>query len=133
MCYPDGGVVDDLLVYRLTTDQFMLVINASNIDKDLEWMDRHLIGDVVIRNVSEQTALLALQGPLAETILSRVTDASLSDLTSFSFISNVQVCGVQALVSRTGYTGEDGFELYLPGADALHVWRTLLEHGRDHA
>ncbi|NTZ17027.1 glycine cleavage system aminomethyltransferase GcvT [Paenibacillus sp. JMULE4] len=132
MCYPDGGVVDDLLVYRLSADQFMLVINASNIDKDLEWMDRHLIGDVVIRNASEQTALLALQGPLAETILSRVTDASLSDLTSFSFISNVQVCGVQALVSRTGYTGEDGFELYLPGADAPHVWRTLLEHGRDH-
>ncbi|MBP1172529.1 glycine cleavage system T protein [Paenibacillus sp. PvR098] len=72
MCCPDGGVVDDLLVYRLSADQFMLVVNASNIDKDLEWMDRHLIGDVVIQNISEQTALLALQGPLAETILSRL-------------------------------------------------------------
>lgn len=131
MCYPDGGVVDDLLVYRLSADQYMLVINASNIDKDLEWMDRHLIGDVVIQNVSEQTALLALQGPLAETILSQVTDVSLPGLKSFSFIPNARVCGVQALISRTGYTGEDGFELYLPSTDAPDVWRALLEKGRE--
>ncbi|MBP1156733.1 MULTISPECIES: glycine cleavage system aminomethyltransferase GcvT [unclassified Paenibacillus] len=132
MCCPDGGVVDDLLVYRLSADQFMLVVNASNIDKDLEWMDRHLIGDVVIQNISEQTALLALQGPLAETILSQVTDAPLAELTSFSFIPNVQVCGVQALISRTGYTGEDGFELYLPSASASVVWKALLENGREY-
>lgn len=132
MCYPDGGIVDDLLVYRLSADQFMLVVNASNIDKDLEWLDRHLIGDVVIRNASEQTALLALQGPLAETILSRVTDAPLAELLSFSFIPDARICGVQALISRTGYTGEDGFELYLPSADAPIVWRALLESGRGH-
>lgn len=131
MCYPDGGVVDDLLVYRLSADQYMLVINASNIEKDIEWMNRHLLGDVVLENRSDETALLALQGPLAEAILSKVTAAPLSQLKSFRFIPDAVVCGVKALVSRTGYTGEEGFEIYLSAGDAPAVWRGLLEAGRD--
>lgn len=129
MCYPDGGVVDDLLVYRLTADQFMLVINASNIDKDLAWMNEHLIGDVQLNNLSDTTALLALQGPQAAAILSRVTMAPVAELQSFCFLADVTVCGVKALVSRTGYTGEDGFELYVASDDAPAVWQGLLEAG----
>lgn len=131
MCYPDGGVVDDLLVYRISEDQYMLVINASNIEKDIEWMNRHLLGDVVLENQSDETALLALQGPLAEGILSKVTQAPLSQLKSFSFLPDSEVCGVKALVSRTGYTGEDGFEIYVSAGDAPAVWLGLLEAGGD--
>lgn len=130
MCYPDGGVVDDLLVYRISADQYMLVINASNIEKDIEWLKGHLLGDVVLEDKSDQTALLALQGPLAEAILSKVTAAPLSQLKSFRFIPDAEVCGVKALVSRTGYTGEDGFEIYMGAGDAPAVWRGLLEAGR---
>lgn len=130
MCCPDGGVVDDLLVYKCSADEFMLVINASNIEKDLEWMDRHLIGDVVINNVSDETALLALQGPKAEAILSRLTTADLTQLKGFEFIPDVSLDGVKALISRTGYTGEDGFEIYVKAQDAAYVWEALLQAGK---
>lgn len=113
MCYEDGGVVDDLLVYRFKEDQYMLVINASNIDKDLAWMQKQQSGAVTLNNISEQTALLALQGPAAGFILSKLTDAPLQELKAFSFLPDVEVGGVTALLSRTGYTGEDGFELYM--------------------
>lgn len=133
MCYPTGGVVDDLIVYRLGAEQFMLVINASNTDKDLEWMaeQRELAGaaQVQIENISDRTALLALQGPLAEQILCRLTDAPLSALQPFHFMENVSVAGIKALISRTGYTGEDGFELYIDSSDAIALWRQLLQAG----
>lgn len=129
MCYPDGGVVDDLLVYRFTQDYFMLVVNAANIDKDLEWLTRHLIGDVEITDVSGEMALLAIQGPLGETILSQVTDVPLTELKSFRFVPDANVAGEKTLLSRTGYTGEDGFELYLPAKDAIKVWQSLLLAG----
>jgi aminomethyltransferase len=129
LCYPNGGVVDDLLVYKLTQDQYMLVVNASNIDKDFAWLSEHLIGDVVLENLSEQTALLALQGPLAAQILARVTAEPIGKLAPFHFYHQAEVCGRKALVSRTGYTGEDGFELYLDSGDAPHVWRELLQAG----
>ncbi|MFC5652804.1 glycine cleavage system aminomethyltransferase GcvT [Paenibacillus solisilvae] len=129
MCYPNGGVVDDLLVYKYSDDQFMLVVNASNIDKDWAWLQDHIIGDVVMENRSRVTALLALQGPLASAILSRVTDADTGSLASFHFIHPAVVCGVPALVSRTGYTGEDGFEIYAPADQAGIVWKGLLAAG----
>ncbi|WP_442601926.1 glycine cleavage system aminomethyltransferase GcvT [Paenibacillus sp. KN14-4R] len=132
MCYPDGGVVDDLLVYRLSADKFMLVINASNIEKDLDWMNQHLIGDVVLENISDQTALIALQGPNAETILSQVTSTDLQGIASFHFAPEAIVCGITALVSRTGYTGEDGFEIYVPAQDAAVIWEGLLHAGQEH-
>lgn len=129
MCYESGGTVDDLLVYKLSADQFMLVVNASNIDKDLQWLQDHLIGDVVIENVSSETALLALQGPEAETILSKVTDSPIDSLPSFHFIQKTDVCGAPVLLSRTGYTGEDGFEIYCTAGDAPAIWKGLLAAG----
>lgn len=130
MCYPDGGVVDDLLVYKLSADHYMLVINASNIDKDLEWLQQHAVGDVLLENISDETALLAMQGPLAAQILQRLTAADLSSIKSYHFRPDVQVGGINALVSRTGYTGEDGFELYARSEDAAKLWELLLTAGQ---
>lgn len=130
LCYPDGGIVDDLLIYRLAPEQFMLVVNASNIDKDYTWLNEHLpIEGVSLRNSSDDIALLALQGPLAAEILSLVTDVNLSELKSFHFIQDVTVAGISLLLSRTGYTGEDGFELYMAPEHAAHVWHKLLSAG----
>ncbi|MDB5056480.1 MAG: glycine cleavage system protein [Bacilli bacterium] len=130
MCYPDGGVVDDLLVYKLSEDQYMLVINASNIDKDIAWLRKHLPHDAALQNISDETALLALQGPLSEQILQRLTTLDLSSLQGFYFAQNVLVGNVTTLVSRTGYTGEDGFELYLRSKDAIVLWELLLLEGQ---
>jgi len=135
LCYPDGGVVDDLLVYRLGEGRYMLVVNASNIDKDFKWLQEHLpaeTGEVNLVNVSGETLLLALQGPLAETILAAVTDAPIGELKPFHFFEHATVCGVDVLLSRTGYTGEDGFELYAPLDTAAALWNGLLAAGAPH-
>ncbi|MEK3772649.1 glycine cleavage system aminomethyltransferase GcvT [Paenibacillus sp. FSL R5-0887] len=135
LCYPNGGVVDDLLVYRLSEGHYMLVVNASNIDKDFQWLQEHLtseFGEVTLTNVSDETLLLALQGPLAETILAEVTDAPISALKSFHFIERATVCGVEVLISRTGYTGEDGFEICSPLEGAETLWNGLLAAGAPH-
>ncbi|KIL37651.1 glycine cleavage system protein T [Cohnella kolymensis] len=129
MCYPDGGVVDDLLVYKRSAEHFMLVVNASNIAKDFAWLNVRLPKGAELRDRSETTALLALQGPLSESILSRLADADLAALLPFHFLDGVEVCGKKALVSRTGYTGEDGFEIYCGAADAPHLWEQLLTAG----
>ncbi|CAH8243981.1 glycine cleavage system aminomethyltransferase GcvT [Paenibacillus melissococcoides] len=129
LCYPHGGVVDDLLVYRLAEDRYMLVVNASNTDKVVQWVQDHAEKGVHIDNASSRTALLALQGPQALSIMTQATEAAVGNLKSFHFLSDVQVCGVRALVSRTGYTGEDGFELYIAADDAPHLWSELLRIG----
>ncbi|REE91705.1 aminomethyltransferase [Paenibacillus taihuensis] len=130
MCYPDGGVVDDLLVYRITADQFMVVVNAANIDRDFEWMREHLIGDVTLENKSSELALLALQGPSAAAIMALAAEQfDCGKLAPFRFEAAVSVGGVQSLVSRTGYTGEDGFEIYVSANQAQHVWRSLFAAG----
>lgn len=131
MCYPNGGVVDDLLVYRLSEQVYMLVINAANIEKDIDWMREHLSGDVTLRNISDDTALLALQGPDAESILAKLTDAPIQTLKPFRFLQETSVAGIKALVSRTGYTGEDGFELYVDSSDAVKLWGLLLDAGKN--
>ncbi|RPK27671.1 glycine cleavage system aminomethyltransferase GcvT [Paenibacillus xylanexedens] len=132
MCYPDGGVVDDLLVYKLEDQHYMLVVNASNIDKDWTWLQEHLIPGVSMTNDSEQTALLALQGPLAVDIIGKVTDTDVSSIEPFRFVPDAEVCGVKLLLSRTGYTGEDGFELYVPADQAAMVWNGLMQAGEEH-
>lgn len=132
MCYPDGGVVDDLLVYKLEDQHYMLVVNASNIDKDWAWLQDHLIPGVSMTNDSEQTALLALQGPLAVDIIGKVTDTDVSSIEPFRFVQDAEVCGVKLLLSRTGYTGEDGFELYVPVDQAAVVWNGLMQAGEGH-
>ncbi|WP_342434383.1 glycine cleavage system aminomethyltransferase GcvT [Paenibacillus sp. FSL H7-0442] len=132
LCYPDGGVVDDLLVYCKGPERYMLVVNASNIDKDWDWLMRHVPASVHLENVSDAIALLALQGPEAAHIAAAVTDADITNLASFRFHENVQLFGAKALVSRTGYTGEDGFEFYIPAEEAPTVWNGLLRCGESY-
>ncbi|SFJ32464.1 glycine cleavage system aminomethyltransferase GcvT [Thermoflavimicrobium dichotomicum] len=131
MCYPDGGTVDDLLVYRTGEQTYLLVINASNIDKDVEWIEKHKTGDVTVRNISDETAQIAIQGPLAEQVLQKLADVDLSQIKFFKFQQNVNLDGIKALVSRTGYTGEDGFEIYFSASDAPQLWNKLLEAGKE--
>lgn len=130
MCYPDGGTVDDLLVYKLENKKYLLVINAANIEKDYEWMKQHIKGEVTIKNISSEIAQLAIQGPKAESILQKLTETNLSNIGYFHFAQNVNLDGIDGvLVSRTGYTGEDGFELYLAADKAEALWKKLLEVG----
>lgn len=127
MCYPDGGIVDDLLVYRFA-DQLMLVVNAANISTDLAWIRDNVSPDISVEDVSDETALIAVQGPNSAAFLQRFTDAELAHIDYYHF-STDQFAGVQAVISRTGYTGEDGFELYLKSNEAPAVWQELLEAG----
>jgi aminomethyltransferase len=131
MCYPDGGVVDDLLVYKLGHEEYLLVVNASNTDKDYEWLAEHNTTGLQVENVSEKYAQLALQGPKAESILQRLTTTSLKDIKFFHYTSNVDIRGIKVLISRTGYTGEDGFELYLEPSKVVDLWNILLDEGKE--
>jgi aminomethyltransferase len=132
MCYENGGTVDDLLVYKMEDHDYLLVVNASNIEKDYKWLQDHLEGDVQLENISDQIGQLALQGPLAETILVKlVVGTDLSDIGPFRFQSDVAIGGKKALISRTGYTGEDGFELYCDREDTVDLWNAILEAGKE--
>jgi aminomethyltransferase len=131
MCYENGGTVDDLLVYKIEDNHYLLVVNASNIEKDFNWLENHLSGDVSIENLSETTAQLALQGPLAEQVLQKLTETDLREIGFFKFQQEVSIDGKKALVSRTGYTGEDGFEVYCNSADAEQIWKAMLEAGKE--
>ncbi len=131
MCYPDGGVVDDLLVYRLGAEDYLLVVNAANTDKDFAWICEHIEGEVKVENVSDQWAQLAIQGPKAQEILQKLTDYPLGDIRFYRFAPNVRVAGYDTLVSRSGYTGEDGFELYTHPVNAPALWQALLDAGRE--
>ncbi len=130
MCYPDGGCVDDLLVYKFSKDRFFLVINAANTDKDFAWMQEHKIPGVTLENVSDRYAELALQGPLAERVLQEICDTDLKEIKYYWFLPGVKVAGIDCLVSRTGYTGEDGFELFTSPDRACELWEAILEAGR---
>jgi aminomethyltransferase len=130
LCQEDGGILDDCIVYRLD-DHFMLVVNASNLDRDRDWICRFTDRfGVQVLDRSAETGLIAIQGPRAERILAHCVDADLAAVAYYHFIHGT-VCGVEGLISRTGYTGEDGFELYLPAADTATVWRALLDAGQD--
>lgn len=131
MCYEDGGVVDDLLVYKNSTVDYLLVVNASNTDKDFEWMEKHVFGNVEVRNVSSEYAQLALQGPLAQEILQKLVKDDLNEIEFYRFKNDVDVNGIKALVSRTGYTGEDGFELYFDASEGPKMWDMLLDTGKE--
>jgi aminomethyltransferase len=135
MCYPDAGIVDDLLVYQFP-EHLLLVVNASNIQKDLEWIRQNLAGSVLAEDVSDKTALIAIQGPASEAFLQAFVDLDLAAIGYYRFAHALIALGrgnsqaVPAVISRTGYTGEDGFELYLVSGDASVVWKALLEAGR---
>ncbi len=132
LCYPEGGVVDDVTLYRFAADRYLFCVNAANTDKDFAWM-RQVLADsglsaVTLTNRSDEYAQIALQGPKSQEILSRLTTLPLADLVYYHFCEG-EVAGVSMIVSRTGYTGEDGFELYLPAAAAVDVWRSLVDAG----
>jgi aminomethyltransferase len=126
---PAGTVIDDLLVYRLASDRFMLVVNASTTDKDWNWITSHRGSHAAaLENVSAEYCQLALQGPDALRILQKLTDLSLDEIKYYHFREG-QVDGVPAIVSRTGYTGEDGFEVYAAAAKADQLWERILDAG----
>ena len=132
MCYENGGTVDDLLIYKFADDDYLLVVNASNIEKDFEWLKQHLEGDVQLLNTSEKMAQLALQGPLAQQVLQNLSNTvNLQEIGYFTFHNQVPLNGMNCLVSRTGYTGEDGFEIYCEASDAVALWNDILRIGSE--
>lgn len=128
MCYPDGGIVDDLLIYRFE-DHFMLVVNAANIQKDWDWIQQQLTGGVEIENISDSITLLAVQGPKSLNLLQNITEWDLEDLKFYNFVET-KVAEKSVTLSRTGYTGELGFEIYADYDDSKHLWNTILQAGR---
>jgi len=130
MCYRDGGIVDDLLVYRFP-GHFFLVVNASNVDKDFAWLQEQAKGfNVQLKNTSDEVAQLALQGPQSEALLQRICELKLAEM-KFYWYRVGKVDGVEMTVSRTGYTGEDGFELYFGAQHAERIWNALFDAGRE--
>lgn len=132
MCYEDGGVVDDLLVYKFNNTKFLLVINAGNIEKDFEWiMKNNKNYDLDIKNISSEISQLAVQGPKAQGILQNIVNINLDDIKFFNFKENVSILDAKCIVSRTGYTGEDGFEIYCKNEDVNKIWNEILNIGKE--
>jgi len=129
MCNEAGGVVDDLLIYRMNQNKYMVVVNASNREKDVEWMKARLFGDTALEDISDSVAQIALQGPSSEKVLAKLTDASCLPEKYYTFTDNCEVAGIKCLISQTGYTGEFGYELYCEALDALKLWNALLQAG----
>jgi len=128
---PEGTFVDDVLTYRLSNEHFMLVVNAGNIVKDFTWIAEHVkgVGDAAAVNTSSRYALIALQGPAARDVLQTLTGVNLSDIKYYWFTTG-EVAGVRGTISRTGYTGEDGFEVFVPPSGAERVWNAILQAGQ---
>ena len=132
MCYEDGGIVDDLLVYKIADDEFMLVVNASNKDKDFEWIKKNNKLDVELNDESDEYSLLAVQGPESKKVVQKITDTSIENLEYYHFLKT-KVAGVEMILSRTGYTGELGYELYFKGDEttAESVWDAVFKAGEE--
>ena len=131
MCNEKGGTVDDLIVYKKGEDDYFIVVNASNKDKDYKWMKDHQFGDAVFEDVSKDYAQIALQGPEAINILKKLTSEENIPKKYYHAIFNVQVAGIECIVSKTGYTGEDGVELYTGSENAEKLWNILMENGKE--
>lgn len=132
LCYENGTVVDDLFIYKLGNHEFFIVVNAAAIEKDFRWFAKHNTGGVGLKNISGETAKIDVQGPKAEDTMQKLTDFDLSGITRFGS-EKIHVGGIggQILISRTGYTGEDGFELYFNPKYAPVMWNKILEAGRE--
>jgi len=132
MCYPDGGVVDDLIVYKYNVNHYLLVINAGNIEKDFDWMlSNKGTFDIELTNISPSVSQLAIQGPKAEKILQTLTSTDLSEIKFFYCVRDVIISGTKCMISRTGYIGEDGLEIYTDNKSMVYLWDKLLESGKD--
>jgi len=133
MCYENGGIVDDLLVYMLSDEEYMLVVNASNIEKDWDWIEKHNTAGAEIENCSDEYALIALQGPKSIEILQKLTETDVSGIKFYTFEQGAVAGEDDVIISATGYTGEKGFELYIDTkkADAVKIWNDLLNTGKE--
>jgi aminomethyltransferase len=129
MCYEDGGIVDDLLIYRFP-EHYLMVVNAANLDKDWAWANRHLIDGVTLTNESDAFALLALQGPMAQKTLQKLTALDLNQL-EYYWLDEAEAAGVKMMISRTGYTGELGYELMFENQHAVKVWQAVMAAGAE--
>lgn len=130
MLYPDGGTVDDLLVYKMSETKFFLVINAANINKDVDWMKQNATGfDIVIDHCSDRYGQLAIQGPEAEAVVEEVLGLPCKDLVFYTF-KEMNIAGEEIILSRTGYTGEDGFEIYCSPKLTIEYWDKLMASKR---
>ncbi|MGE5558017.1 MAG: glycine cleavage system aminomethyltransferase GcvT [Bacillota bacterium] len=131
VCYEDGGTVDDVLVYMVDDGHFMLVVNASNTAKDHAWiLEQSKRFDCIVENISGETAELSLQGPASVNILQRMIPFDLAAMKYYTFVEKVEIGGFPVLLSRTGYTGEDGFEIYCAPVCAAALWEMIMEEGR---
>ncbi len=135
MCMPTGGIVDDLILYRINDEKFWVVYNASNREKDFKWLKKNSKGfDVDLKDVSDEVAMIAVQGPEAQETLQNITEEDLTEIERFN-IGEATVSGYDVMVARTGYTGEDGFELYIPDTTpdepekAMKIWEDLVDAG----
>ena len=131
MCNDNGGCIDDVIVYKYSDTKYMVVVNAANTDKDVNWMQSHVFGDCKFTNISDTLGQIDLQGPKSKEVLAKIADESLFPEKYYTFTPEVDVAGVKCIVSQTGYTGEFGYELYMPSADAAKVWDALLEAGKE--
>lgn len=131
MCYEDGGIVDDLLVYNLAANEYLLVVNASNLEKDFNWMNENNDFDVEINNLSDEYSLLAIQGPDSKAVVQKLLDSD-PDLEYYHFKKGT-IAGTEMLISRTGYTGDPGYELYFTGSEevAENVWNAIFDAGKE--
>lgn len=131
MCNENGGIVDDLIVYKINEEKYMIVVNAANRDKDVNWMKNHLFGEVKFEDISDSVAQLALQGPNSLEILKKLTNESDIPAKYYTFTEKATVAGFECILSQTGYTGEDGYEIYCKPEDSRKLWDAILEAGKD--
>ena len=129
LCYDHGGIVDDLIIYRFP-DRFMMVVNASNIEKDFLWIQDHLFEEVIFKNRSDEFSLLAVQGIKAEATLQKLTVADLSQIKNYRFIES-SLADVDVMIARTGYTGEDGFEIMFARDYSSKIWKAIIDAGNE--
>ncbi|MGH9982138.1 MAG: glycine cleavage system aminomethyltransferase GcvT [Nitrososphaeraceae archaeon] len=129
ICYENGGIIDDLIIYMFNREKFLIVVNASNREKDLEWIIKHLKPATIVEDITDKIALLALQGPLAQSILEKavIVHLNLNQLKPFNFIIT-NIFGIECIISRTGYTGEDGFELFFDSSK-IEIWDKIIQLG----
>ena len=132
MCNEAGGVVDDLLVYKKGEEEYLIVVNAANRQKDFDWMSSHLVEGSRLEDISDQVAQIALQGPKSRQVLEKIAKAEQIPEKYYTARFGCQVAGMECILSRTGYTGEDGFEIYLKAEDARTMWDLLLKEGAEY-
>ena len=131
LCNEDGGCLDDLIVYRLGEEEYFVVVNASNRDKDFAHMKANLLPDTVCEDISDSLAQIALQGPKSREVMAKICDAEALPVKYYSCVNHLEVAGIDALVSQTGYTGEFGYEIYVPAERGAELWQALREAGRE--